>query len=120
METRHFPPEPRSVADARRWLRHHVRVWGRDDLSDAAELCLSEVLSNALRVTTGELKVVAMARDDRVRVEVHDELGSARPAPTRAAPLAECGRGLAIVSALAKEWGLTLKDSGKAVWFEVA
>ena len=43
------PPDAAAVAAARRFLRHTLREWGvDDDTTDAAVLCLSELVTNAL------------------------------------------------------------------------
>ncbi|GGK64395.1 hypothetical protein Sme01_25640 [Sphaerisporangium melleum] len=58
--------------------------------------------------------------DRTVRVEVSDE-GSATSVPhVRNEPEAEGGRGLHIISALAKEWGVTHRKSGVTIWCEVS
>jgi hypothetical protein len=41
------------------------------------------------------------------------------PRPRRVGPDAEGGRGLALVDALASDWGTTTTDDGKIVWFEL-
>ena len=55
-----------------------------------------------------------------VRIEVADE-GNAFSAPyVRDEPYAESGRGLRIVSTLAKQWGARSLASGRVVWCELA
>jgi anti-sigma regulatory factor (Ser/Thr protein kinase) len=58
--------------------------------------------------------------DDRLRVWVTDA-SDTLPEPRVASPDDESGRGLALVAALADDWGAAPREHGigKAVWFEL-
>jgi anti-sigma regulatory factor (Ser/Thr protein kinase) len=61
--------------------------------------------------------------EDRVRVVVSDASDVLpAPAPTMPSPDDESGRGLALVAALADDWGVARREPGigKGVWFELA
>ena len=55
---------------------------------------------------------------DVFRIEVTD-LSPVVPKLRQAGPDEECGRGLAIVDALADDWGTRVDDDGKTVWFTI-
>jgi hypothetical protein len=57
-----------------------------------------------------------------LRVAVQDRAAHAMPGPvpTTTPSSAETGRGLVLVSQLARGWGSDVLDDGKHVWFELA
>lgn len=87
---------------------------------DAAVLCVSELLSNALQHTASRAVTLTISRDDAgMRIEVGDE-SSVDPV-VRVAPDGERGRGLGIVSSLTCGWGVEHHaDDGKSVWATIA
>lgn len=85
---------------------------------DAAVLLTSEVVTNALVHGQGEVRLAVGADEVVVRVEVGDD-EPAGPAPRSAGTEAEHGRGMAIVSHLASDWGVREAAPGKTVWFEL-
>lgn len=111
------PSVPRSVASLRRFAVSACSDAGTD-LCDTVALLVSEVATNALVHGTGEVSVSVASSQGVLRVEVSD--GSHElPRPRRVGPDAEGGRGLALVDALASDWGTTTTDNGKIVWFEL-
>jgi hypothetical protein len=78
----------------------------------------SEVVTNALLHSTGDITFGMNAGASLVRVEVGDASAS-RPTHAVAPEGAVGGRGLGIVVALASAWGVTDRLLGKVVWFEV-
>ncbi|MDE3724495.1 ATP-binding protein [Nocardiopsis sp. N85] len=111
-----LPGTGENVAEARRFTVTALREAKADvpeDVVERAELLVSELTTNAIRHTCsgddGEsFVVVVIAEPGLVRVTVRT--GEPRD-PTRApvvhqaSPLAESGRGLALVDTLADEWG---------------
>ncbi|MFI9061395.1 ATP-binding protein [Streptomyces sp. NPDC053429] len=95
------------------------------DTADAAELVVSELVTNALRHSGAprgrDIGVRLARREGRVRVEVSDAGAVVDLAPQTATAGDERGRGLAIVAALAERWGCRPRPHGigKAVWAEV-
>ncbi|GCD47297.1 ATP-binding protein [Streptomyces paromomycinus] len=84
--------------------------------------CLSEVVANAVRHSTAPdipLMLIGEA-DGSLFAAVRD---TARTVPmatvTQDEPLAEDGRGLELLGALADGWGFDRTRSGKWVWFRV-
>lgn len=112
-----------SVAQSVRAARHHLRrlllQTNREQWADAAELALSEVVTNAVLHAHTELVVRVHVRDTEVEVEVED--GSpALPAQRRGHDAeATTGRGLELVAALTRECGVRAGEQGKVVWFIV-
>jgi anti-sigma regulatory factor (Ser/Thr protein kinase) len=83
------------------------------------EVLTSEVVANAVTHAGTDVTVQVQSSHGRARVEVHD--GSAE-LPEMQIPGAalRTGRGLAIVDALADDWGYWPVDgNGKVVWFEL-
>ncbi|MFB6817773.1 SpoIIE family protein phosphatase [Streptomyces sp. NPDC056347] len=112
-------PDPREVARARRLVRGRLREWGLRDAVEAAELMVSELVTNAVRHTRGRPVELRLVRTDALLCEVRDD----EPAPATlldAAPDDESGRGLRVVGALARAWGTSSTERGKTVWFEQA
>ncbi|WP_460307572.1 ATP-binding protein [Actinocorallia aurea] len=119
-----FPAENASVGVVRKAVSMMCRAWSvPGELIDAAELAISEVVTNAVR---------ASARGTLLRATVRPTLGGglyfdcadrARDVPrTPAMPGedAEDGRGLAIVEVLAHDHGWELLPGGwKAFWFRL-
>jgi anti-sigma regulatory factor (Ser/Thr protein kinase) len=90
-----------------------------------AELVLAEMVGNAVRharpLPDGTLCAAWDVVGDAVVVRVTDGGGSTRPAVQRHIDLvrAERGRGLAIVAALAGEWGAEPTDRGLRTWARI-
>lgn len=108
-----------SVAPARGFLRHTLSGWGVDaEIVDAATLCGSELVTNAVIHAHGGCVVRAELHDGVLTVSVRDRglSGGARVEPV-ADPLQVHGRGLQLVEALADRWGYELDGEGALVWF---
>ncbi len=81
-------------------------------------LCVSEVVTNAIRHARTPARMTVTRRRHHVRVEVIDAsaaLPELQPLDLRAAS----GRGLQIVDRLASRWGADHTAKGKVVWFEL-
>jgi anti-sigma regulatory factor (Ser/Thr protein kinase) len=116
-------PEPRSVKAARDWVGDALRELGRDDLTDAAELGVSELVTNAILHATPPIVLRLGGTPSHPRVEVHDS--SVAPPVIRDMTeeerlLAAVGRGLGIVAMFSTTWGAEVSADGKLVWFEPA
>ncbi|MGH3444255.1 MAG: ATP-binding protein, partial [Nocardioidaceae bacterium] len=115
-------PEPQSVGRARTWVVDQLRGLGRDDLADAAELGVSELVTNAILHATPPITVRVAGTRTHPRVEVADK--SLRP-PAVNVEMAEedmllstVGRGLGLVALYSATWGAEVSSAGKVVWFE--
>ncbi|MFI2203218.1 SpoIIE family protein phosphatase [Streptomyces sp. NPDC020192] len=112
-------PDPREVARARRLVRAQLLAWGLPQAVETAELLVSEVVTNAVRHAGSEPVDLRVVRADALLFEVTDD-EPALPAMLGAGPHDESGRGLRVVSRLAREWGATASGHRKTVWFEQA
>ena len=117
-------PDPRSVRRARRWVGEELEVLGRTDLLDAAELGVSELVTNAILHAEPPITLRLGGTAAHPRVEVHD---TSRRQPTVHTDMAEddklmrtVGRGLGIVALYSTSWGAEVSSNGKVVWFEPA
>ncbi|MEN8654675.1 SpoIIE family protein phosphatase [Streptomyces sp. 21So2-11] len=110
--------DPQEVGRARRLVRGQLAVWGVEEVADQVELLVSEVVTNAVRHARHHPVELRLVRTDALLCEVGDD-SHTLPALMSAGPGDEAGRGLAVVSALAREWGTSRTGDGKMVWFEV-
>jgi anti-sigma regulatory factor (Ser/Thr protein kinase) len=114
---------PGSVAQARRLAHARLTGWAVcADTCESAALVISELVTNAI-VHTASSRVVCELHDhdDMVRIAVRDEgcaPGEAHPSPQR--PDEEHGRGLLLVGALCRAWGVQEHGPGLLVWAELA
>ncbi|MGV9989739.1 ATP-binding protein [Streptomyces sp. NPDC003374] len=122
--TLRFTATPRGARLARRLASHQLDVWGwpyGTPAHDAVELVVAELAANAVthgRVPGRDAELRLSEDDGQVRVEVSDTRGERLPVTQDAAADGNGGRGLVLVAALAKEWGVTSRAGapGKTVW----
>ena len=111
--------------EAPRLARMSVREWlaeeGLDEFVEGVQLVVSELVANAVIHTHTVLELSFSADDRSLEVSVSDQ--DPRLPPRRLDGVAlsdglllERGRGLAIVDALADEWGVAETADGKRVW----
>ncbi|MEV7890732.1 SpoIIE family protein phosphatase [Streptomyces sp. NPDC002817] len=111
-------PDPVEVGRARSVVREQLHDWGLARLADAAELMVSELVTNAVRHSHSRPLQLRLVRGDTLLCEVDDD-DHDLPTLLSAGPEDEFGRGLRIVSTLAREWGTSRTKAGKTVWFEL-
>jgi anti-sigma regulatory factor (Ser/Thr protein kinase) len=124
-----------SVPGARRFVRDGLADWGRTPLIDDAALCVTEMAANAaLHSGSSFMDVVLHDLAGPVRVAVEDEgaLVPVEAVTPRALSLdadeddpvwqeqSTTGRGLAIVSMIARSWGVEETSHGRRVWADLA
>ena len=110
--------DPVEVGRARAVVREQLHDWGLERLADNAELMVSELVTNALRHSHSRPVELRLVRGDTLLCEVDDD-DHDLPTLLNAGPADESGRGLRVVSVLAREWGTSRTSTGKAVWFEL-
>jgi anti-sigma regulatory factor (Ser/Thr protein kinase) len=96
-----------------------VREWERPDLVETAELLVSELVTNAIRASGGlpDPVIRLWLVSDRSNLVIRVWDGSrGLPVCQDADPDSECGRGLLLVEALSKDWGVYRRGHGKVVW----
>ncbi|MFI7346166.1 SpoIIE family protein phosphatase [Streptomyces sp. NPDC049936] len=110
--------DPSEVGRARAAVREQLHDWGLPGQADAAGLMVSELVTNAVRHSHARPVELRLVRADTLLCEVDDD-DHELPALRTAGPDDETGRGLRVVSTLAREWGASRTRSGKTVWFEL-
>jgi PAS domain S-box-containing protein len=113
-----FPPEPVSAGQARRFLRSFLHEHAREDLVDAAQVALSEIVTNAVLHAHTDFEVsAALLEDGSLRVDVTDR-SPQLPAQRGYGAQATTGRGMQLVAAMTADCGVVSHGvGGKAVWF---
>lgn len=110
--------DPAEVPRARAVVREQLHDWGLAKLVETAELLVSELVTNAVRHSHGRPVELRLIRGDTLLCEVDDD-DHELPTLLSARPTDESGRGLRVVSTLAREWGASRTNAGKTVWFEL-
>nr|WP_203943981.1 ATP-binding protein [Planotetraspora thailandica] len=110
--------DARSVARARRLTRDRLTKWGMHEMSDVAELLVSELVTNALCHARGPVGLTLSTMDGLLRCEVEDA-GTVVPHVYEATDDDEGGRGLGLLDMLACCWGGARTSTGKVMWFEL-
>ncbi|MCZ1012287.1 ATP-binding protein [Streptomyces lydicus] len=115
-----LPNLPESAGTARRLVRVALDVWHLGELTDAAELIVTELVANAANhVTRSAIRVtITRTGPQAVRVAVVDK-SHERPKRQQPGPTEMTGRGLAIVEAISKRWGVDMRRWGKQVWVDL-
>jgi len=116
---RDLPQDLLSVREARRFLRQVLERWDLSRVEDAAQLVVSELVTNAITHGESPCQLRLSRGAATLRVEVVDE-GSGTPDPQPENPAGEHGRGMHIVGVLSLAWGTeALREGGKVVWAEL-
>ncbi|MGH8861010.1 MAG: ATP-binding protein [Jatrophihabitantaceae bacterium] len=116
-------PHPLAVGQARNFCTRRLtsvledRSGAPEVVADAATIA-SELVTNALIAGSSAIELMLALRPDSVVVEVIDDAEGA-VVPATPAPTDVKGRGLMIVAALSRDWGVTSADGTKHVWAEV-
>ncbi|MGW0761637.1 SpoIIE family protein phosphatase [Streptomyces sp. NPDC002814] len=113
-----LPLDPLEVGRARAAVREQLHDWGLAKLADGAELMVSELVTNAVRHSHSRPIELRLVRGDTLLCEVDDD-DHDLPTLLSTGPGDEFGRGLRVVSTLAREWGTSRTKAGKTVWFEL-
>jgi len=109
---------PTIAAQARAHVREQLADWSLSDLSDTAELLVSELVTNALRYGRGDIGLRMLRGARNLVCEISDGLESA-PKLRTVHYSDEGGRGLYLVDQLSQRWGTRTTRHGKIVWFEL-
>ncbi len=99
--------EPREVSALRRIMRLHLGLWGLHEIAEAAQLCVTELVSNVItHVGAGTPTTLAVSMNGTyLRIEVQDPDTRALPTLIQAGANSEGGRGMALVDAIAEPLG---------------
>ncbi|MGP3967665.1 SpoIIE family protein phosphatase [Streptomyces sp. 6N223] len=111
---------PEAVGHARRFTARTLRSWDVEEGADTVLLVVSELVTNALVHTQGQVRLDLTLAGNRMRVAVSD---SSPRTPVRAESAdweATGGRGILLVAAVTTSWGSVPLSGGKQVWGEIA
>ncbi|MFD0503596.1 ATP-binding protein [Streptomyces chiangmaiensis] len=115
--TRSLPPDAAAVAAARRWTSRQLARWMLNELAYPTVLVVSELVTNAVRYSTGPVEL-RLINDDRTLICEVSDTSSAAPRLRKPGLSDESGRGLSIVTQLTQHQGTRYTASGKTVWTE--
>lgn len=116
-----LPGDATASRRARRFLRTTLKDWDLDgDTVDTAELCVSELVTNAVIHSGTAPEVVARFDGELLTVLVQDRggRGTVHQVDDYDA-MAISGRGLTLVDALTTAWSAEHSSDGTTVWFEL-
>jgi len=120
--TRRLPPTPASVFLARRFTTQMLDAWEVvGGIAEAAELVISELVTNAARHSEDPIEVRLSCVDELLRIEVEDtshRMPAELPAMEDVDSEATGGRGLPLVAAMSSRWGVESEGLSKCVWAE--
>lgn len=111
--------DPASPAMARAFLVDQLTEWGCHHLLEVGALLVSELVTNVvLHAGTPMRLSIELGPAASLRVEVSDGAAE-RPLRPRLPGTSTEGRGLALVAALSRRWGVEAREGGKTVWVEL-
>lgn len=113
-----LPNSIHAPREAREFARGVLQEWGLEELNDLIGLLVSELVTNSVRYSSGEIGMRLQQQGDHVVVEVVDQ-ESKGPRTQPEDNSAERGRGMVLVQELSSEWGTVPTEHGKSVWLTV-
>jgi anti-sigma regulatory factor (Ser/Thr protein kinase) len=116
---RTFLATPTALRDVRSFVRDRLRGRCDDTTCEDAEIIVSELASNAVRHAQSPFRVSVACNGGTVRISVRDA-SFAPPLRLDSRGALVGGRGVALVAALARDWGTDCEPDGKTVWAEIA
>lgn len=111
-------PDPGNVRAARLFVHDLLADDLHSPVRDLAVLLTSELVTNAFMHAASRVEVRVATDDRKVDIEVSD-WGIGEPQVVAARPLAQGGRGMALVDTLTDEWGVRHGTDTKTVWFSI-
>lgn len=118
--TQELEPTPASAGIARRLLRRAVEECGQPQWLEAAELAVSEIVTNGVLHAHTTLILMIHCGPEGLRVDVADS-NPALPSQRQYGAEASTGRGMSLVAAVTQSHGVSpLPTGGKTVWFTVS
>jgi histidine kinase-like protein len=119
--TARFRAGPDAPSAARRFVTSLLGCRPYDDRApaDDAQLVVSELATNAVVQAGSPFSVSVRYDGSAIRIAVHD-WNPMLPLVRGGGRTAVSGRGLHLVSMLARDWGVETSPDGKTVWAELA
>ncbi len=115
----HLAPVLTAARDARAFTTRALLDWRLASLIGPAGVVVSELVTNSIVHAVTVLDLTLSRTDTCLRIAVHDRGGGSPSVNTRGAPGEMLdGRGLVLVRALTKRWGVfqSRSSKGKTVW----
>jgi anti-sigma regulatory factor (Ser/Thr protein kinase) len=115
-----LPPHKIASRQAHRLLNWALQDWRvAGDVADNTRIVVSELVTNALTHSLDIFRLSLRLDGDEIVIEVWDS-ADAPPKVTLPDGLSDNGRGMFLVEALCKEWGITYEGGGgKTVWARI-
>nr|WP_255946297.1 SpoIIE family protein phosphatase [Streptomyces sp. ODS25] len=110
---------PEAPRHARRFIKRTLRAWNVTRELDTVLLVVSELVTNALVHTDGQVRLELTLINNRLRVAVTDASPRTPVKPTSIGWEATGGRGILLVQAVSDAWGTLPVSGGKQVWSEI-
>jgi anti-sigma regulatory factor (Ser/Thr protein kinase) len=106
---------------ARRFVGEKLVEWGvPEEVTDTAQLCVSELVTNAIIHSGTGTEVTVRLDEEFVTVLVQDRGGHGTvQRAEHYDPMSVSGRGLTLVEALCTSWSAEHSADGTTVWFEL-
>ena len=114
-----LPAQPQIVSKARAFVKDMIELWDCEDQDGVAVLLTSEIVTNAISYGTEAIRLELSVTDEGVLTVETADNHPAFPFVRQQSDTAEGGRGMQIVAALARNWGVRPINQHKVVWFEV-
>jgi hypothetical protein len=115
----HLPADPSSTPKARHFVGESLVGSDFEAARDAAELCVSELVTNAVLHAGTSVDVGVAQAGDGLRLWVDDSSPDV-PRPSPHSRAASTGRGLSLVASISRCWGVErMQPYGKSVWCEI-
>ena len=112
-----LPPTSSAPGAARAFVHEHLSEETRPDVLDAVDLCVSELVTNAIDHAQPPYRLRLSERGRILRIELED--ATVEPPIVRSQhPLQARGRGMYLIETLSQAWGVLPSDHGKTVWAE--
>jgi anti-sigma regulatory factor (Ser/Thr protein kinase) len=110
-----FPADLRSPRAARHFVSDVMQAWELSQVArEEAALVATELAANAVLHADSGFSVLVVAGAGVVRIAVHDAV-PIDPALLVVRP----SRGLGLVAAVSRDWGVDVTTRGKTVWAEI-
>jgi anti-sigma regulatory factor (Ser/Thr protein kinase) len=117
--TADFPAERSAATAARHLASGALRSWGYEQsVVEDAELVVTELAANAILHARTSFRVTVQRCGPLARIAVRDH-ARALPAVLDPEPTRPSGRGMLLVSAVSRRWGVEVTAEGKTVWAEL-
>jgi PAS domain S-box-containing protein len=111
-----LPNDRTAVRSARHMAARQLTEWGLEGLQDPTQLIVSELVTNAVRRSTGPIGL-RLVHHHVLTCEVFDTDANS-PRLRHATSVDENGRGLFLVAQLSHRWGARPVAGGKVIWAE--